>query len=410
LRSKFRIWILRGSILFVASIISFLFIEITLRAIGRYEAAASSRMSSHSRLLWTSKPNHSWQAHHPDTGTPHQVAYNERGLRQSRPKADHWDNSLNIAFFGDSMTENYYLAQPHVFTEPLHYLLNLDKPTNVLNFGLSGYGTGQSYLKYLEFEERDKLDVVFYVLTANDLRNIYENELFDLDADGKLHLRKPPKPSVLISLVSRLHTTYLLLDVFYKLDLRSSKELDVSTLARKQAVEKRRAEKAQRRMVKTFLRGSSDAVVERSAKIMAAIVSEWRLAVEQDGGQFVLVLLPTGRETPFRDLFPETTILDLREHFIVEIPNYSYKEHLRLKNDGHWNERGNFWTAIFVYRFLTGNLENPLLDDVVKERLAIYYSAHESWFPYLDLTHPTTLDQDDREELRGLYGTPPPQR
>ena len=53
-------------------------------------------------------------------------------------------------------------------------------------FGVEGYGPGQSFLHYEHFRYADDLDYVFFVYFRNDLNNIHQTGLFDLDDAGRL--------------------------------------------------------------------------------------------------------------------------------------------------------------------------------------------------------------------------------
>ncbi len=68
---------------------------------------------------------------------------------------------------------------PYSFTEPLDYLLNQSGTRfNVLNFGVEGYRTGQSFLHYANFRWAKDIDYVVYVDCHNDLQGISWNRLF----------------------------------------------------------------------------------------------------------------------------------------------------------------------------------------------------------------------------------------
>ena len=66
---------------------------------------------------------------HGDTGVKHLVAYNNLGSRQHRNfNARDLAEGVNLAFFGDSFTENVRMPAHHSFTEALDYLLNAPPP------------------------------------------------------------------------------------------------------------------------------------------------------------------------------------------------------------------------------------------------------------------------------------------
>lgn len=133
---------------------------------------------------------------HSDTRLPHFLHHNNLTLRQHRnfSEAD-FTAATNISFFGDSFVENVRTAVQYSFTEPLDYLLNHGHTRfNVLNFGVDGYGPGQSFLRYEDFRYAKELDHVFFVCSRNDLIDIYTTELFHLDTADAWYSAKRFRP------------------------------------------------------------------------------------------------------------------------------------------------------------------------------------------------------------------------
>jgi len=189
--------------------------ELALRAFAtKYELAAEMPIERDS-LRITSRPGGARRVvHHPDTGRPHQVVYNDRGMRQHRNFGEaELKSCTNIAFFGDSFVENVRLPAPYSFTEPLDFLLNRGgRCFNVLNFGQDGYATDQALIAYQYADIKDELDYVFYVFCDNDLEGIYANQLFKLDADGHLVRNPAMRTPWWIEAVSHWYITYLIID------------------------------------------------------------------------------------------------------------------------------------------------------------------------------------------------------
>ena len=92
--------------------------EVALRVFHpRYEYAANPPQRTYP--YWRSEHRH------PDTGAKHLVAYNNLGSRQHRNFHERdLAGAVNLAFFGDSFTENLRLPAHHSFTEVLDHLLN----------------------------------------------------------------------------------------------------------------------------------------------------------------------------------------------------------------------------------------------------------------------------------------------
>ena len=155
----------------------------------KYAPLAEARYRFDMRRIWGRIPNDRAERLHPDAGSWHAFHHNNLGLRQHRnfSTAD-LAAAINVGVFGDSSVENRRIDAPYSLTEPLDYLLNQSgRRFNVLNFGVEGYGPGQSLLHYEHFRYAEDLAHVFYVYCEeNDLRNIAETGLFDLDEAGRL--------------------------------------------------------------------------------------------------------------------------------------------------------------------------------------------------------------------------------
>ena len=117
--------------------------------------------------------------------------------------------ATNIGVFGDSFVENVGTDAPYSLTEPLDYLLNQSgQRFNVLNFGVYGYGPGQSFLHYENFRYVNELDYVLYLYCYNDISNVGERRLFHLDETGHLRRKEIIRPWW-VPLISRLYLPIL---------------------------------------------------------------------------------------------------------------------------------------------------------------------------------------------------------
>ena len=217
---------IQGTILICSSVLFILgAAEIGLRLFyPKYELAADAQFKPDSLRISSRPPNTRRTVHHPDNGRTHLVIYNNHCMRQHRDFQDgDLHGATNVGSFGDSYMENVSLPGPYSFKEPLDYLLNLSESRfNVLNFGQSGYGTDQSYIAYRYTEVARRLEHVYYVFCSNDIRNIFENDLFYIDAEGQLQRNPAIESPWWIKLVSRLHITYLLQDGYNRLKPRKN--------------------------------------------------------------------------------------------------------------------------------------------------------------------------------------------
>ena len=372
-----------------------------------YEPASANALRyAHETRTWAVVPNSSHVTRHPDSGAYISIVYNGLGMRQSREfPAETLRNATNIAFFGDSFTENRHIESAYSFTESLDFLLNLHDNVafNVLKFGVSSYGTGQAFNWFLEFEGRDELAHVVYVFCHNDLRDFYKRGLFSLDQSGDLVAHVAGGTSFLRSLLSRLHLTYLAIDFAWRVEhgwMRPTRPTRDAP-AQPSVAEQRRplaggVETSQeilahveQRILRRRQEGgafSGDAWDDAIAAFQALLL-RWKQEVEAHGGEFHVALLPYMRKEWVRELIPSAVdIIDLYACFSRAIPNYSY-DAVSFDNprDKHWNEAGNMVAAHCLYRLLEEEAGLPTLsDDALAEARYEFYHAvasSDGWMP-----------------------------
>jgi len=384
--------LVQGTVLAVLSILFTLGVaEMGLRLFyPKYEFAAEAQFKPDSLRITTRPPNSRRTMRHPDNGKTHLVIYNNYGMRQHRDFQDSdLEGATNVGIFGDSYMENVELPGPYSFTEPLDYLLNLSgRRFNVLNFGQGGYGTGQSYMAYRYTELVKRLDPVYYVFCANDIRNIYENNLFYLDESGVLQRNPALESPWWIKIVSRLHVTYLLQDSDNRLNPRKNawEGFNARILQEKHAdkyVRKRIRSDRAKSVEQDLLDGKENDDVRRSLAIFQAILREWKDLVTANGAHFTVVLLPTGRGRGIKDYIDDDIpVVDLYELFSKQIPDYDYRD-WKFENDGHWAEAANSLAAAFLYQDIAGQTGlSAIPEQGINQAFFTYYSAFDyGWMP-----------------------------
>ena len=297
---------------------------------------------------------------HPDAEAWHRVAYGNLGGRQHRDFSERdLRDGVNVAFFGDSFTENYYLAAPYSFTEVLDYLLNrrtaeaparAETPAffNVLNFGIRGTGPHVQYDLYRRLQYKDSLRHVFYVHCFNDLDDL---QVDIRRAGGLLGDPFDGENSAWRRWLSRLHLAYLVVDVW------------------------------QRRAARAARDRAGDAVRLYDSQTLStfrSLVLRWREEVEAAGGAFHVVLLPVpGTARQFREVGwpPALQPLDLAACFDETFPDRTWED-WRLTFDPHWNEAANMVAAHCLYRFLEGRLGlGAVSDEALARARHTYYRA-----------------------------------
>ena len=344
--------------------------------------------------IWSPTPNSTHVTTHPDTGAYVPVIYNNFGMRQHR----HFDarmlgSGTNVAFFGDSSTENRRIKSAYSFTESLDFFLNLREGAafNVLKFGVDGYGPGQQFIWYQQFEHRDELDYVVYVFCDNDVEDFHRHGLFSLDESGALVANTDYRTSSWRSMLSRLHLTYLVLEAAQHMKLRSKgTPASPTPLLSLREVEQRIARRRQEGSA-----FSGDAM-DDSIAAFQALLRRWKQDVEARGAKFHVALLPYIPKDWVQETIPnEIDVVDLHGCFSDAIPNYSYRA-VRFDNDPHWNETGNMVAAQCLLRFLEGEAGlPPLSDDVLAQARYEYYRAvdlGDGWRPSSTwATRPATM-------------------
>ena len=300
---------------------------------------------------------------HPDTGEQHAQFLNNLGLRQHRnfTVAD-LESAVNIGFFGDSFTENTTMAVQFSFTEPLDYLLNVEREGgeaqlsfNVLNYGHDGWGTAQSLLRYEALGQKGGggLDHVFYVLIDNDLNENIKHGLFRLNDRGQLERAAAENGRGFGSaLLSNLHLSYLALDVALGFSGRM---------------------------------GWSRFDPPPSAfPLFRQLLRRFKEAVETDGASFSLVWPPHIDLPAVAAIVAEEGVesVSLMDCFAERDPAHLRTPWLRspyrFKNNWHWNEAANRLAAMCLHRFLERRLAlRPLSDKAVEGALSRYYAAFE---------------------------------
>ena len=336
--------------------------EATLRiAFPRYQHLAAPAVPPQERLATRQiRSAYATMFPRPDSGDTHALLYNALGNRQHREFNERdLREGVNVAFFGDSFTENRYVAAQYAFTEVLDYLLNAQAPSqspqiNVLNFGVDGTGPAQQYARYSAFPHKAHLQHVVYVHYRNDFEDLRKSALY---AQGHQELIAYVRSRFAWKRwISGFHLTYLVLEAWRHLPgSLGAERLDADT-----------------------------------ASAFRELVLTWRADVEAHGGVFHVALLPGSGEQFAQVDWPETMdVLDLDGCFDGA---FADSQPWRFKTNIHWNEAGNMVIAHRLYRFLEAKLGLP---QAPAEALAgarhVYYHAFaqdERWLGHRWLPPP----------------------
>jgi len=161
---------------------------------------------AHPRLGWLGRPRAKICRSTPTSCARYR--YNNLGFRG----ADHYffkpQGTLRILVLGDSFVEGYQFPDGKLMTDHLQKIITerLAAPVEVINMGISGWGTAQQLLAYQQMGRKLNPDLVILVFsTCNDVINasetltdLYKEKLrhlkpyFTLE-NNRLELHRPPK-------------------------------------------------------------------------------------------------------------------------------------------------------------------------------------------------------------------------
>ena len=428
--------VIGNSLLVVASLLLTLALfEVSLRIFfpDLYFDAFTATNEVDSTKIWAPPVNTTNYFRHPDTGEKILLERNNLGIRVPYDIfAEKLAGSHSVAFFGDSYTANIRLPSQHTFPEVLRALLDETAGAHeVMNFGVDGYGPGQSFLRYRELDPaiRKNFQDVYFVFYINDLSDIVSDGIASVDTDGQLRLKAglPFFPSWLRGL-TRLHMTYFFVDVYsYFKGLRGA----VTEALEKAGDETRilapvagrvpfatvlmplplmdadrpsspsgagllhdqplgnygrRVVQEEDRLGKNASTATAlttgDAGLDSSIDLLNALLLQWQSEVEAIGGVFHVVVIPRPDHHFMLAQFDRRLhILDLSPVFSRMLPGYGYAK-IKFHNDDHWDELGNLLAAVALYQDLAiRGSASRLTADEIRSALEKHYKIKGKWQP-----------------------------
>lgn len=124
--------------------------------------------------------------HHPRLGwMPSPANVDSEGSRPIPAFLDPGRSRDCVSLYGDSFTESAWVDPEHAWSNVLSLLLNC----RVANFGVSGYGTDQAYIRFLDNHSDQAKVVILGFLSENVIRNV--NQLRNLISNSTTCLLKP---------------------------------------------------------------------------------------------------------------------------------------------------------------------------------------------------------------------------
>ena len=183
-------------------------------------AATLTRIWRHDPVLgWAHRPNAEGSFSSADFST--YVTINSKGFRDAERSYERNDSRTRIVAIGDSVVWGYGVEDDEGFT---HLMEARRGDLEVINLGVSGYGTDQELLLFNTEGARYRPDVVLLMVMENDfITNVrsrvfaaYEKPMFVLRDDGGLELTNSPVPepsTPILLMTSLVRSSYVLSQV-----------------------------------------------------------------------------------------------------------------------------------------------------------------------------------------------------
>jgi hypothetical protein len=296
--------------------------------------------------------------------------HNSLGMRDPDEYSDlPEDGVTRIAIFGDSFTYGFEVEREQSYP----YLLEkMESGTEVLNFGVPGYGTDQAYLTYRKLRATRPDFTIDLVLIGFTIENIYRNvnilrpaysmttglpftkPRYVIAEDGTLKLENlPPVPPDKLADLYRNPESYPMLEhETYRLPTFAGSRLAFSFLFRFAC----QSTDMIRRLLKsndTDLASAYGSGTEEF-RITSMILRQFCRDAEAAGSRCLVVLIPGASDLPqaqtgtrpwvtLTDYLRENQIdfLDLSDRFIEALDSGSTYHDIYINGKGHFSAQGN---------------------------------------------------------------------
>ena len=333
-------------------LISLLFVEFASRFLFPQWAPVSGDRAYwdyDETLGWRHRPNQNGRFEFQDFSV--EVATNSEGLRDNEHPLTRVPGKKRILLLGDSATWGFGVEQWETFGE----LLEQRRPDwEVINAGVSGYGTDQEYLYYKTRGFAYEPDIVVMVFSGNDPENNFHpvqywhnKPLFRIEGEG-IQLTNVPVPTA--SLTQKLanyvaKNTYFFRTAAHMLGQMSRGNPEPPAPAEAKKGTGLASEGDTTEVSKDPLAGAKE-------DLTLAILFALDEAVRKNGAEFVIVSSALGGPGPNR-LFSDPRFLESK------IPQRSLTDALKgsskpvsFEHDPHWTPHGHSLVADEMEQFL----------------------------------------------------------
>ena len=183
----------------VVTSITFIFLEILLRISPFALGNQPSSYQPSEEYGWGLIPNTEYS--HTVEGNRVVVRINNKGLRDIDHDYRKPKNTFRILFLGDSFTEAKQVNLEETFVKVLENKLNqyVEYPVEVINSGVSAYGTDNELLFYQNEGFKYQADLVFVMFYFNDVGDNTKTAYFTIQDDQLMPIETKPDTAILHS-------------------------------------------------------------------------------------------------------------------------------------------------------------------------------------------------------------------
>jgi hypothetical protein len=392
LKKIFKIIIINILIIFCASFV----FEVILRIDGRYSKNVN-RILVASKAIFEPVANSKIKISHPDGAPNVPNNYDESGVNNFNFQEDTKNKKKIIGLFGDSFTENIAVYNQFKIETVLNNKL-FNNNFNYVNYGVNGYGLDQIFIRYLKYKTHD-IKKVIYIFCENDIRNLYENQLFFYKDDQLLY--KEPKINKIANILNKFYLSFFLLETYYVFDyllFTKFKSFSLNNISNTSSwflkeADTQFANKFNEHLINQRARHEDYYASKMTAEILSNqpsndtvyyiklfndLLRNFKKEVNNDGRQFYIVVSSRSIDTlVFNNVIEDKknyNILYLEESFSKEKNNS--KEKFYFKKDGHWSEIGSLYVAKDIWEHLNSkslNFEQQELLNKLEESVTSLY-------------------------------------
>lgn len=306
---------------------------------------------------------------------------NEHGMRDLPTSREKPPGVHRIGLFGDSFVEGSRIPLEKTLAKTLERLLNSTTRDGtayqVLNFGVDGYNTVQESLFYQEVGRTFDLDLVILMLYINDIEDIETppTEKFAIEDGFRVNIVRPERPFI-IRMMIRARISLGKRSVLFRIVYRKLTSLrEVRRILVKLGLGKPVEPNGFK-----YYRINLSPAVSRRWQIAQQEIENMREMVEQDGGKFLLVYIPTVEQVD-ESVVKRGLIADELNSLDLQSPNthlYNFSEDKNLNyldltvpftqkyregqslyfpKDIHWNNKGDRAAAEIIHKYIDSRMK-----------------------------------------------------